>query len=37
MSDPQEKNVINIDPGTALFVVTALLLVPLLLMGFLFQ
>ncbi len=37
MSEPKEKNIIGIDPTTAGWVITALLLVPLLLMGFLFQ
>ncbi len=36
MSD-REKNVINIEPGTLLFIVVALLLLPLLLTGFLSQ
>lgn len=36
MSD-REKNVINIEPGTLLFIVAALLLLPLLLTGFLSQ
>jgi hypothetical protein len=36
MSDPK-KNVINIDAGTLVLIISALLLVPLLVMGFLFQ
>jgi len=33
MNDP-DKNVIKVDPGTLLFVITAVLLLPLLLTGF---
>lgn len=36
MPEPQ-KNVINIQPGTLLLIVTALLLLPLLLTGFFSQ
>lgn len=33
----REKNVITVEPGTLLFIVTALLFIPLILAGFLFQ
>jgi hypothetical protein len=36
MPDP-EKNVINIEPGTLLLIISALLLLPLLLVGFFSQ
>ncbi|MEC4986556.1 MAG: hypothetical protein SAJ37_23295 [Oscillatoria sp. PMC 1068.18] len=32
-----EKNVIDVEPGTLLFIVVLVLLLPLLVMGFLFQ
>jgi hypothetical protein len=37
MKDADKKNIIKVEPGTMLAIVTVLLLVPLLLMGFLFQ
>jgi hypothetical protein len=37
MKEADEKNIIKVEPGTLLAVITVLLLVPLVLMGFLFQ
>ncbi len=37
MSNKPEKNVINVDPVTVVAVISALLLVPLLISGFIFQ
>lgn len=37
MSDPKKTWMLNIDPGTLLLIVAALLLVPLLLAGFFSQ
>jgi hypothetical protein len=37
MRDPNENNIVKIDPGTLLAIVAALILVPLLLTGFLSQ
>jgi len=37
MKDADKKNIVKVEPGTLLAIVTVLLLVPLLLMGFLFQ
>jgi hypothetical protein len=36
MSDP-DKNTVKIDPGTLVFIISALLLLPLLFSGFFFQ
>jgi hypothetical protein len=36
MPDPQ-KNIVNIEPGTLVLIITALLLIPLLIAGFAFQ
>lgn len=35
--DRKEKNIINIEPGTLVIIITALLLLPLLLTGFVFH
>lgn len=37
MKKADEKNIIQVEPGTLLAIITVLLLVPLVLMGFLFQ